>query len=260
MGKRHQSAPDLGLLTALCRRHVLPTVGSAVLPEPYVPFIPANWNGILVTAESQNLSQKNAEYRDWLLKQSQTKRIRRLYEREPIAIAPWNDGTIPIALQASMSARPEDTAVMNAVPWSMRGDGRKNANPDKALIVHSISFWKDLLTAVRPRILLVCGRPGRKIFEAVGDMVPGMKTHFACSPSNTFLSRVSGLFREHDLLAQFPEVRKVKKTCPHYFTKASSQQDLLCLPCDERGAWRAAYTARLTSLLLPTLPFPPSLG
>ena len=38
----------------------------AVVRETYIPFVSKKWNGVLVLAESQNLSKKNASYIKWL--------------------------------------------------------------------------------------------------------------------------------------------------------------------------------------------------
>ena len=52
-------------LFEICASHITPSEISVVIPEPYVPFVPDDWNGILVLAESQNLSQtSNGEYVD----------------------------------------------------------------------------------------------------------------------------------------------------------------------------------------------------
>jgi hypothetical protein len=50
----------------------------AIIAEPYIPFVPEDWNGVLVLAESQNLSKKNASYVAWLNGLSARDRIRRL--------------------------------------------------------------------------------------------------------------------------------------------------------------------------------------
>ena len=46
--------------------------------EPYIPFIPSNWNGIIVLAESQNLSSTNEDYVQYLNSLSISERMKRL--------------------------------------------------------------------------------------------------------------------------------------------------------------------------------------
>lgn len=206
----NRQTPDISSLERLCRRHILPPDHAAVVPEPYLPFIPPKWNGVLVTAEAQNLSAKNEEYRSWLIKLSRTKRIRRLSERTPVAVAPWSDGTLQIAVEAALGVRADQTAVSNAVPWSLVAESGSNANPSEELAVLATAFWAVILPAMKPKVLVACGKIGRMVFS--GDTlagVKGLKTHFLSLPSSSLLSRVSGLFSDYDLLGRYPEVKSV---------------------------------------------------
>ena len=47
----------------VCKRHILPQHVHAVVPEPYIPYIPDKWNAMLVLAEAQNLSSGSFEYK-----------------------------------------------------------------------------------------------------------------------------------------------------------------------------------------------------
>lgn len=64
-----------------------------VFLEPYIPYIPKKWNGILVLAEAQNLAKSNKDYVDILNKMGMNRRIKRLYEaiktEKRVRIQPW---------------------------------------------------------------------------------------------------------------------------------------------------------------------------
>lgn len=221
---------DLALLDRLCRRHILPSSHLAVVGEPYMPFTPPKWNGILVTAEAQNLSAKNEEYRSWLLKLSRAKRIRRLSERSPVAVAPWSDGTLQMAIEAACGVRADQTAVSNAVPWSLVAESGTNANPSDELTMLARAFWRDLLPAIQPRLLVACGKIGRTVFSSdTLDQVKGLKTHFLSLPSSSLMSRTSGLFSEADLLDRYPEVRAVVDRRPDFV--ASYRRNKIFFAC-----------------------------
>ena len=53
---------DAEHLVRICLEAALEPRPDLVLSEPYVPYVPADWNGILVLAEAQNLSRGNQEY------------------------------------------------------------------------------------------------------------------------------------------------------------------------------------------------------
>ena len=42
-------------LITICQRYVLDAHSLVVVPEPYIPLMPEQWNGTLVLAEAQNL-------------------------------------------------------------------------------------------------------------------------------------------------------------------------------------------------------------
>ncbi len=57
------SSRDADLLDA-CKHHSLREADAhlATIPEPYVPFVPPDWNGTLVLAEAQNHGRKSENY------------------------------------------------------------------------------------------------------------------------------------------------------------------------------------------------------
>jgi hypothetical protein len=207
-------AVDLNRLLRVCRKHVLPADHSTVVPEPYLPYIPPSWNGVLVTAEAQNLSRRNVAYRTWLLQQDAKGRMRRLYDYDRIGVAPWTDGTLQIAVEAALGVKAEQTAISNAVPWSLVTAGGANLNPSSDLIRLASVFWSELLPVLKPKMLLVCGAIGRKVFDSVRELAS--QAYYIAQPSKNLLSRISGMFGEDDLLARYPEVADVVRRCPHH--------------------------------------------
>lgn len=72
------ATPSADEMIRVCQRHVLPSGIRAVVPEPYVPFFPDRWNGVLVLAEAQNLGRRNGGYRETLLSMSPEEHMVRL--------------------------------------------------------------------------------------------------------------------------------------------------------------------------------------
>ncbi len=50
---------------AVCRRFRDAAPSETIFPEPYLPYVPSDWNGILVLAEAQHLAGAST-YRQWL--------------------------------------------------------------------------------------------------------------------------------------------------------------------------------------------------
>ncbi|NTJ39282.1 hypothetical protein HQK29_16785 [Vibrio vulnificus] len=69
---------DVEGLISTCKKYILTIKIQLLIGEPYIPYIPNNWNGVLVLAESQNLSAGNNDYVQSLYNMSQDERIQRL--------------------------------------------------------------------------------------------------------------------------------------------------------------------------------------
>ena len=118
-------------LVDICGRHILHDVESVVLKEPYIPYIPQPWNGVLVLAESQNLSSENTEHVETLREMSPAERILRLRASpDYVGVYPWDDGSLKLAIEASLQVKAAEVGVSNAVLWSQRGANGENVNPD----------------------------------------------------------------------------------------------------------------------------------
>ena len=82
----------------MCKKHVMADSEIVVIREPYIPYIPNNWNRVLVLAESQNLSSSNEGYVQHLNSLTANERMNRLgFEGDDIGVYPWDDGSLKLA-------------------------------------------------------------------------------------------------------------------------------------------------------------------
>jgi len=206
-------------LFAVCR--AVPPVAevSTVVPEPYAPYVPSNWNGILVVAEAQNLAG-DTPYVKALISASTEERIRRLYEDAPahLRIGPWDDGTLKLAVTA---AWPDFTyerfAISNAVPWS-QANGTRNLNPEKLLYAPAVAFWRQILATLKPVSIVTVGAVARHILSEARRHLPPTATETPflrwAPASPIYLNRVSWLFDPEHLCALFPTVARAIEKNP----------------------------------------------
>ena len=203
-------------LLACCRKHILKDV---VISEPYIPYIPNDWNGVLVLAESQNLSSSHSDYVDYLNSLIPDKRMCRLgmYDDE-IGVWPWDDGALKLAVEAAFSIKAEETAVSNAVLWSKRTDSEANDNPNASMKDASVTLWTEMLDILKPKLkLVVCsGNVADEVIERTNWDGCKTKKRKLRLPSTQAMSRVSGMFEEDDLLMRYPEVKKVLDAHPKW--------------------------------------------
>ena len=203
-------------LVDICQKYGI-YQGTTVVVErvPYIPYIPENWNGVLVLAEAQNLYED--DYKDC----SDLQKICRLYPDKDCSkkyeangklfpvldIKPWEDGSIPLALKAALGLDPFETAVCNACVWSLRENG-KNVNPNDEMRAESRVLWKKMLAAMGSMVkqIICCGSVAASIFDF--EEANAIRNCLRL-PSPNALSRVSGMFREEDLFKRYPEVRGV---------------------------------------------------
>lgn len=195
-------------LVEICRKFTLSEDDfNVVIPEPYFPYIPENWNKVLVLAESQNLSLSNSEYVDELLRMTSEQRMARLgYDTEFVGVYPWDDGSIKLAIEASLKIRSEETGVSNAVLWSQRGSNGQNVNPEIGLEKASSRIWLQFFESLDPEMVVCCGKVAAQVINKSGW--GGDVLHLRL-PSRSAMSRISGMFSESDLMARYPEVRSV---------------------------------------------------
>jgi hypothetical protein len=205
-------------LIEICYRHVLPVGVPAVIPEPYIPYIPVKWNGVLVLGEAQHLGKKNFDYRKWLVDADRPTRVTRLrQESGGLGIAPWDDGTLPFAVEATFGVLAEECAVSNAVPWSQVNANDDNANPSAELVALATGFWKEALPALAPSRVLACGQTARSVFEPL--RCPSWQVMFPRLPSTRATASLVNRFREASIATRFPSVAQKAKERPEWLSK-----------------------------------------
>lgn len=238
-------------LVELCRRHVLAT-GDAIIPEPYLPFIPGRggsgaWNGILVLAESQNLSDTYGLYRRRLLAASPDERIHRLYWEPQVHIKPWDDGSLKLAVSAAFETNPESFAVSNAVMWSIKTTGGSNKTPDKRLQDSSVDLWKAMLPILAPTQIVTTGAVAGNLMARVkGELSASWEHIRLCSASPMHLNRQTGKLDVGDCLRRHPEIRALLEIHPEYVTKYRKNKIYFAAeaikavrPNGAAGSWRS---------------------
>ena len=204
---------DLDSLREVCSKHILPesVPPLAVFREPYIPYVPDDWNRVLVLAESQNLAGADQKHRLELETMDERGRIDRLYNQDGIRrVGPWDDGHLKMAVE-SLGFDPERTAVSNAVPWTLEGS-KRNLNPDRRLIDLAERFWSDIMPqlskADAPALVITVGKVARQVMEAANRS--GAFTLFPLASSSTnLLARVAWLFDPQDLFVRYPEGKSV---------------------------------------------------
>ena len=158
-------------LKRICKSRFLGDDQRVIFPEPYIPYIPDSWNGIMVLAEAQNLAKSNNDYVAILNNMSSDQRIERLYyavktERR-IRIQPWDDGSLQLAVEAALKVNPIETAVSNSVMWSQRKNNGTNRNPSNVLITTSMEIWAMMLKEIAPKIVVTAGAVARDLIRPI---------------------------------------------------------------------------------------------
>ena len=207
-------------LIDICRRYILSHEHGVIIPEPYVPFVPPRWNGILVLGEAQNLATDRTGYREWIEGCDREKRFRRLpRDHERIGVKHWDDGSLPVALSAALIAAPNQTSVSNAVLWSQSTAQGRNANPSEALLEKSAEIWSEMLLIIRPKTVVAAGSKAKAVITKAMERarINNVPTKFWRLPSPQTMSRISGMFSTTDLLSRYPEVARIAESNPHWF-------------------------------------------
>lgn len=206
-------------LVDICKQFVLASDINVVIREAYIPYIPENWNGYLVLAEAQNMSE--GQYSG----ASEDEIVGRLYPKDnnkieyandctfpELDIKPWEDGSIPLALKAALDLNPFETAVCNGCLWSAREKGR-NINPTDRMKEESTRLWREILPLLEGRLkkVICCGSVAQSIISEDVLSLANKDADDKISlrlPSPNAMSRVSGMFTEADLFKRYPEVEQ----------------------------------------------------
>jgi hypothetical protein len=226
-------------LSEICCRHTIPCPHDVVVPEPYVPFIPKDWNGVLVLAEAQNLSKGSPDV-EWLKSATANERIFRLGRDGRIAIQPWEDGSLKLAVEATLGFRADRTAVSNAVPWSLVDEKGNNKNPTPELINRSKNLWSEILQALKPKHIVTAGAIARRVIDSALEKCDDSPLRTAWPlPSPRLFSPVSHTIDEIELMRRFPEVAKGVSQNPEWVkTKRLNKILFACLAVASIGPAR----------------------
>jgi hypothetical protein len=169
---------------------------------------------VLVLAEAQNLSKGSPDV-GWLTSATSDERIFRLERDGRIAIQPWEDGSLKLAVEAALGIRAARTAVSNAVPWSLVDEKGNNKNPTPELIKRSKRFWSELLQALKPVHIVTAGAIARRVITSALENWDNCPLCTAWPlPSPRLFSPISQTIDEVELMRRFPEVAKVSGQNP----------------------------------------------
>ena len=84
-----------------------------------------------------------------------------------LAVGPWDDGSLPCAIEATFRLDSRETAVSNAVPWSRIKPDGKNENPSEEMKDKAVRFWEDLLPLIKltPTHIITAGKVAEEVLE-----------------------------------------------------------------------------------------------
>jgi hypothetical protein len=209
-------------LLNVCKEYIYPDKKVVIVCEPYLPYRPKIWNGILVLAEAQ--SSNASRYWDKLRDLDETAKMTRLGRKElqdeegdgDIGIGPWDDGTIKFALQvifkeACPKLKLEEIAVSNAVPWT-RGSGKdgKNLSPDEQMEIEAAKFWGKIFDVWHNiKVLITLGKVAERVMKNAGILKnEKFIENWLKLYHPSYTNRVKGVFCCDDLKTRFREVQK----------------------------------------------------
>ncbi len=211
-------------LLDVCRNFRHNIEDNVVFPEPYIPYIPDNWNGVLVLCESQNLSKSSGSYYELLKSWSSDQRLNRLYEedskeRDFVGVKPWDEGTLKLAVEAAFydDLKAHQCAVSNSVMWSITNESRsKNLNPIPSMKKESSRLWDEMFKVFEPEKIITVGKVARTVIDDTDFKNRNLALR---SSSSSFVSRIAGMFPSEDLLERYPVVKLVMDKHPEWKDK-----------------------------------------
>ncbi len=205
---------DSAAMIDVCRRFTEKAPADVVIREPYIPLIPKNWNGLLVLAEAQNLSDPNGVYEQELEQMTPEQRWERLKKPSGlIGVGPWDDGSMKLMLKSMI---PEidlnRVAVSNAVPWSYQKGLRTNINPKEDSEGIASKFWGEIIDIISPQLhyIITFGNVAERVLHNSG--VERSRIFKLRLPSPLPRNLLCNMFNENDLLKRYPEVQKAAES------------------------------------------------
>lgn len=182
---------------------------------PYAPYIPKNWNGILVLGTSQKIKVKNngdKEYRESLLDLSDDYLIFRLGNqvvtgKKPdqfLGVEPWDNGFLKLAMLSCFpESKVNEFAVSNVIPWEL---SKENEIQNNFLASKSINFLKAVLPIIKPKYIISASQMAQDSM-LLGYSCKKMNFRYINLLAPGALRYIINLFDENDLYFRYPEVR-----------------------------------------------------
>jgi len=185
---------------------------------PYAPYIPVDWNRILVLAESQQLRGKkkgNSEYKKSLLAANNEELIFRLGNEKitgnkpetQIGITPWDEGFIKLAMLSCFpESNIEQFGVSNAVPWHL---DKNNDTLAAFLKYKSIAFWRDILPVLQPKMIICTGKIANSIITGTGYCSIKACLQFHIRSASQLHFMVEKTYRANEWLDKNPVIKEL---------------------------------------------------
>jgi len=124
---------------------------------------------------------------------------------------------LKLAVEAALGIRAGQTAVSNAVPWSLVDEKGNNKNPTPELIKRSMSLWCELLHALKPEQIVTAGAIARRVITGALEKCDDSPLCTAWPlPSPRLFSPISQTIDEVELMRRFPEVAKAMGQNPEW--------------------------------------------
>ena len=213
-------------LIEICESKMLDGSQGAIFPEPYIPYIPDKWNGVLVLAEAQNLAKSNDNYVATLKNYDKRKKIERLYHavktENRVRIQPWDDGSLQLAVEV-LNEEPDKTAVSNSVMWSLRNKNGANKTPTAELKKNSRAIWTKLLKEMNPKIILTAGAVARSVIQPIWSLEKQVNLR---SSSPVAMAVLAGRTASKEVDSTRETINRLKKKYPDWFKKHSRFKEL----------------------------------
>jgi len=195
-------------LIDICQRSCADKSLKTTVPEPYIPYVPTRWNGVIVLAEAQNHS---GDYLADLKKMSARRRFTRLGALSGVGVQPWDDGCLKAATAVVLGLNPENTAVSNGVLWSQLNSRGVNVNPGPDLIKKSGQLWTAMLEVLKPKCVVSAGRVSERVIKIAAKKCNTKFEHIVWPlPSPRVLRPLYGYLDENKVARRFPEIAKAK--------------------------------------------------
>lgn len=204
---------------------------------PYIPRIPKQWNGVLVLAESQNMSEITPDELAVINKLPKTERAMRVHDRFATfnGVGPWDDGELRFVYSALFpNGLPDECAVGNAVPWTARPNDGRNANPNAMMQRCAKEYWSALLRVWEPKpsFVILCGKIARHV------VAPNLSEHgvkhfieLILPPSTPATGVISRCFDTDNMLERFPEVNSALARWRNQHGRLKYEQQTIAYAC-----------------------------